>query len=625
MANILLITAILLHWFFHADASGTKNLGVLQSKVKDAAIATQATLSKLAMEEASNDSKSNEYLNDLMIESITINGTKVTPKPPSKSSKRPSNSPVNSPSVVTIPTQSSNAPSPFMNTTGCTTSVPTSKVTAFNSSNSSFQDDAISESSHSPSQAGNLDKCPNAFDSSVEYFEFDIVSMGSVIYECKEWPRSTYCNSFEPGSEYSDHGWTVLAPCIASPTQSPTVDGGEGMSLSPSSISPTDITPCGSQSPPAASNSSEGSSQSPSILHPTTTLDESHTPSSIVNSITVFPTSTPISQGPSSTESSPVSKNDDVLSVNLPKIICDISLSPSLVPSFEKKHILLVAMTNTIYNIFDIHLNKDLYDIVGISLAVSVNKNINQSATSMIRLKADFTGTASFSLRGAPSERDLVDILLRHFSIDEFTRRLIPPSKTRAADPIQEPVLKVNSVFFSFEDGMLVRVGAIYDPVSSSPTLTSGTLENANMQLAVGILFLTAVGFALVMVLFVAHSKRIELDDEDQTDSPDPPTDNHTITQRNAAHENRVEIAARTKNPFFGGLETISDVSSLSESPYTDRSTKAVDTAPMTPSLGIAPPNHRYRAGVRVPYVSDESFDYDTEGWRKRSCMLETP
>jgi hypothetical protein len=205
----------------------------------------------------------------------------------------------------------------------------------------------------------------------------------------------------------------------------------------------------------------------------------------------VLPTSAPISQGPSFTESSPGSKNDDVLSVNLPKIICDISLSPILVPSFEQKHILLVAMTNTIYNIFDMHLNKGLYDISGISLSVSVNKNNNQSVTSMIRLKADFTGTASFSLRGAPSERDLVDILLRHFSIDEFTRRLIPPSKTRAADPIQEPVLKVNSVFFSLEDGMLVRVGAIYDPVSSSPTLTSGTLENANMQVAVGVLFLT--------------------------------------------------------------------------------------------------------------------------------------
>lgn len=702
MANILFYVTISILYYSSAAATNTANIGVLANKIQNTAAAAQSSVTKLATEATSNDSEANLHLYDLMVDSFTINGTKV--KLSSKASKSPSRSPIvtmvtdtatdddssvddnlfqnvwngTDDDVRSIPTTifpeasiigdgdtpapieavtsatESPAPSPFSNVSGYTTLIPThatgTSQPTLNSASSaapSINSLELAESSSTPSSSGTLlptssftattyphnnnsssgagsnrasspspsflntlapikskaskaptaaplIDCPDQFNSSIEYHEFDLVSMGPIIYECKEWPKDVYCNSFEPGTNFSSHGWIVLGPCLPSPTQSPAI---VQRSLSPSSFSPTQ--------PSTEDNAT--ATNSPTMMDPT--------PMPTDNS--------------SSVSSSP--SIDDNLYVNLPRIICDISLSPKLAPSFEKKHILLVAMTNTIFQILDNHLEKALYEIVGVSLGVHVSlyKNGNDTATT-IRLKADFNGTASFSL-GAPTERDLVDVLLGHFSIDEFTRRLVSPLK--AFRVIQDPIVIVNSVFFSLQDGMLLPADGVNDRVGSPATIKSDAkLEGANQQLAVGVFALTAVGFALAMVLFVAHSRNNIEWEEDETCLSEPPYsnnrgDNRTPTKTKAGQSDpQVQINTRKKNPYFGGIDSISDLSSLSASPYTERTVATQDIVPFNPSLGIgiAAPNHRYFAGSRTPYTDEASVSYDKE-WKVRSCMLETP
>lgn len=73
--------------------------------------------------------------------------------------------------------------------------------------------------------------CPVAYNAASIYHAGDKVSRTNssnkqVVYQCREWPGSVYCNqkSFSPGSEYDYMAWTVLGPCegTIAPTESPT-------------------------------------------------------------------------------------------------------------------------------------------------------------------------------------------------------------------------------------------------------------------------------------------------------------------------------------------------------------------------------------------------------------------
>jgi hypothetical protein len=668
----LLRLAIILRCCGSTNASGGKtNIAVVSNKIKDAAMAAQSSVTKLAAETTSNDS--NEYLYDLMVESITINDTKL-----SKSSKLPSRSPIvtsipsfisdddddssvddNWVQIVTNDTadnfynQTTIVPSPppsmeatllastFRPTSKASSSsvVPTQPPSTYevmisisNESTSmptqatltSIAPNTILEPSHFPTalhtfapimsksskapigkvsnpsvldqDQGSITECPGQFNDTIEYHEFDVVSMNYVVYKCKAWPRSAYCNTFAPGSEYGEHGWTADGPCaVSSPSFSPTVDSGE-TSLSPNNLLPTML--------PTAEDKAF-------TFSPT-----------VVESIMLLPTSN------SSTNES--SKDDKVLSLNLPRIICDISISPGLTPTFEDKHVLLIAMTNTIFQILDRHLDKTKYEVDGISLSVHVStkEGDNESVTSMIRVKADFTGKVTFAIgdgdTGAPSARELVDILLSHFQIDEFTKRLTSPLKpTRAA---QDQIVKVNSVFFSLEDGMLLPVRVTNDNAvtfTDSPS-PAEPADADDLELAVGVFALTAVGFFLTMVLLVAHSRKVDYDQDDPADFVPSSSNNRPVSATpTKKKQTGPQVYVPKINPF-GEVDSISDVSDLSESPYTERPTTAHDIAPATPSLGIAAPNHRYFTGSHRPYADDASVDHDKE-WKMRSCMLETP
>lgn len=125
---------------------------------------------------------------------------------------------------------------------------------------------------------------------------------------------------------------------------------------------------------------------------------------------------------------------------------------------------------------------------------------------------------------------------------------------------------------------------------------------------------------SLVLVTFnmCTYHRGIVLD-EDDTAFPEPPLSNN-----NTATAIHTPTKAETKIEV-GGIDLMSDLSSVSESPFTEKSTTARDIAPPTPSLGIgiAAPTQRYLTGSRI-YVDDISVDGNKE-WKMRSCMLQTP
>ena len=117
-------------------------------------------------------------------------------------------------------------------------------------------------------------------------------------------------------------------------------------------------------------------------------------------------------------------------------------------------------MTDIIYDLIDTNLPKILYDLEGVSLNVEVKINENNDnnvddedapSSTMMRLHAYFTGTSSFSLRGAPTSNELTQLLVKYFDVDDFNRQLKVPSKAaRAAKSRAESIsIKVNSVFFA--------------------------------------------------------------------------------------------------------------------------------------------------------------------------------
>ena len=341
--------------------------------------------------------------------------------------------------------------------------------------------------------------CPQLFDTSLDYKAGDNVSIKRnrrvwfVAYECRPWPESAYCNLIMPGKRDSDKGWTKLGRCyINSGTHttplnngtatSDAIGGGQDQDAL-SSHSPvsegSDSLPTkndmsvidqqmGDPVPSLPSTTSPARAPAGSSNHPDN--DDQHP------GPTPYPTSaSPTSVTPTATSEVGNIEGGDLdadssIRVDLPNIICDITLSSSLSEKFEQKHVLLGAMTTIIYEIFGTHLPPSLYDLAGITLSVEVVKNKDDGGTAKptMRIHAYFTGVALFTLQGAPTRSDLITLLIRYFSVDEFNRRLIAPIKqTRGLrapkTSIGHESVKVNSVFFTLEDGSLVSAGSIYD------------------------------------------------------------------------------------------------------------------------------------------------------------------
>jgi len=174
-----------------------------------------------------------------------------------------------------------------------------------------------------------------------------------------------------------------------------------------------------------------------------------------------------------------ISDNDDVIQVDLPQIICDITTSPSFYQNLERKHVLLETMTNMMYDLLDTHLPKLVYDLQNISLRVEVKKNKSDNLVPTVRLHAYFRGATFFSSRASPTRDDLITLLLRFFDVDEFSRRLMLPFRTRGVNSTDDELVEVNSCYFTLEDGSLIEPGFEYEEKTLPNT---GTLTGLGMQ-----------------------------------------------------------------------------------------------------------------------------------------------
>jgi hypothetical protein len=183
--------------------------------------------------------------------------------------------------------------------------------------------------------------------------------------------------------------------------------------------------------------------------------------------------------------------DDDIIQVDLPRIICDITLSPSHFQHMERKHVLLVTMTSCIYDLFDTHLPKPLYDLVNVSLKVEVKRDTTENPDTTARLHAYFRGASFFSSRASPTQDNLIDLLVRYFDVDEFNRRLMLPFRTRGAKSPTDELIEVNSVYFTLEDGSLIQSG--FNNEESALTLPN-TSTHTRLVMQFVLLLATLIG-----------------------------------------------------------------------------------------------------------------------------------
>ncbi len=174
-----------------------------------------------------------------------------------------------------------------------------------------------------------------------------------------------------------------------------------------------------------------------------------------------------------------IGSDDDVIQVDLPQIICDITTSPSSYQNLERKHVLLATMTNMMYDLLDTHLPKLVYDLKNISLKVEVKKNNSDNLVPTVRLHAYFRGATFFSSRASPTRDDLITLLLRYFDVDKFSRRLMLPFRARGVHSTADELIEVNSCYFTLEDGSLIEPGFEYEEKTLPNT---GTLTGLGMQ-----------------------------------------------------------------------------------------------------------------------------------------------
>ena len=190
------------------------------------------------------------------------------------------------------------------------------------------------------------------------------------------------------------------------------------------------------------------------------------------------------------------------IQVKLPRIICDITISQSLLGVLEQKRALLSTMKTTVNQILRTNL-PSLYKYLGVLFDVQVVESASDlESPSLRRLHAFFNGTASFSPQGAhPTEQEIIKLLLAHFDVDAFSQSLRAPLRDRrltasalAPHGSSDTVVKVNSVFFKV-DGSLVLAGSMFDQVpSTSTSLTKQGDKGQTGQTVYALTFFVLVG-----------------------------------------------------------------------------------------------------------------------------------
>jgi len=103
------------------------------------------------------------------------------------------------------------------------------------------------------------------------------------------------------------------------------------------------------------------------------------------------------------------------------------------------------------------------------------------------RVHAYFDGDALFSMIGAPAKSDLITLLVQYFDIDEFNQRLVTSVGGRrrlSSDQEDSVVVKVNSIFFTLEDGSLVSAGTADWEENKLPPPSTTLERESKLQVA---------------------------------------------------------------------------------------------------------------------------------------------
>ena len=551
-------------------------LNIIGDKFESTAIATHYTIIQKAKEENDNEQLSATSTPSSMPTMITYNptalvggdviGTLATDVPTStptamlengKDSSRIEGHDVSS-SPSSVPSAYSTFPNQTSSLTPTTDVVeqlysptPSSITTAFSTNSTVLAEKEHSTPTPSPIPPTNQQECPELFDKAAFYLEGDIISTKGplfcrskvcrIIYKCH---IESFCNVVTPGKEYSDEGWLEIGRCGND------AKFNEGIDLE---------------------------------------LEEEQ-------DIGVIPSSHPtkwyFGVNPAMV-TTPEEDNQDKLhsiitSVKIPSIICDISLASSLAKDFEQTQVLLVVMTKSIYGIFESYLSNEL-GLTGISLNVSTENSTLSSSTT--RVQAFFTGTASFS-HFAPTQSELIDLLLLHFDVAEFNHELEFPLRLRT---LGYPSVKVNSVFVTLEDGSIVNAG--YKNVEERTLPPNAQDRNAglsmrNVQIITVALVVVALPFVLVATVLVVlryndehEMDYIEADDEsipaqdsvkhDVEEDPPAPTNNEetelndpvtTTIEPSVEIEIDVPLSPISRAPLSDISESQSEWSSISGS-----------------------------------------------------------
>ena len=519
---------------------------------------------------------------------------------------------INTTASTTMPTETEDSTSP----SHAITSLLPSHAPSQHITQSPTVDETLTKTATSiPSIVPDNDQdCPEIFDEAAFYLEDDVISVQGpqfcrrsnecrIIYKCSV---PTFCNVVVPGKEHSEEGWLKIGYCEDDVTSS--LSDENITSMEEEQVVITDQLSSSFPKPSHAVNDvTTGSEGTEDALG-----EEEAVPTS-------RPTSWQFGFNPLPAGNDQNTDHNSAISVDTPKIICDISLSSSLTVNFEQKHVLLVVMTKTIHDIFESHLSKELYDLTGISLSVSTEKNQDDSNSSTIRMHAFFSGTASFSLF-APTQSELIELLLLHFDVEAFNDRLKLPLRLRILE--EEPVVKVNSVFFTLEDGPLVNAGYKSTEEFALPAIASSQdgkeagitvhqIQIMTVFFVVAALPFVLVAVVLIMLRYVDEEEKAYLEaDDESTDEPAmPEVDEEEVSPATvdldksvtAAHSVKLEIDVRMTPSARMLLSDISESqsewSSISDSFHDYRNIES----PAKVGLGITAAGHNYHPS---PYVS---------------------
>lgn len=377
---------------------------------------------------------------------------------------------------------------------------------------------STSDSSYPSLTEITLDVCPLTYNESIWYSDGDDVAIQrrprcqtnhcQTVYRCK----TVYCNIVMPGTLNANKGWSKVGLCNDSIDSSS--EALEFQSYTPTSNPVTqDIGMVFTTELPTttSTNMTVPSSLSPSILSKNT--KPTYTPTTIV-----------LDEDYDSRNNTIVGYNvseDDsnLIKMDLPLIISDITLCPSLLSKMKNTYILSSTIRSMIIDLFKTLLMQDL---VNIWMKVEVelnNETVNSdktNTTTTVRMHAYYDGTAFFPPQSSsPTYDELSSLLAQYFDATEFERRLSLPFSTgsnEVHDCPEDMLVDVNSMYITLDDGLLIPLGLAYEETFSSSTSTAGAMGPSS-SIGLGsqlIVFLSAITseFFSTIELCLVHSFR---------------------------------------------------------------------------------------------------------------------